>query len=262
MAGIYKSLYVYSETNKRKFPTYPTKLSTGVHPAFTGSITNELSTVPTRAELQHNITATLWTLVKIGETSGKSYLCPSDPDAYIDPQLNTRGNPISFNDESWDFSPIKGESGTSLSFSVMDMYDPKVAHYWDPNVGADWVFMADDNNSDGTESTPGALSTALHEGTRPLLDSDKWNQLGVEDKENSSHHKFKGQNILYGDGHVNFENNPFQGPSGDNIYAVGPPTASRNVPKLTASPTHDKKDVYLVPITGNVGGDSTLHPYD
>jgi len=262
MADIYKALYVYSKSNASQFPRYGTPSPTGPRSAFTGNVTNETATRSSRAELQRNITATLWTTVKIGETNANRYLCPSDQDAYIDWQVDATGDPIDSWDESWDFRAEVEQDGAPISFSVMDMYDPNVAHRWDPNVGAKWVLMADDNNSDGSKSTPGALSSTLHDGTRPLLDSGTWNQIGVEDKENSSHHVYEGQNILFGDGHVEFVTNPFRGPYGDNIYAVGPPNASRNATNWSASPTHDKNDVYLVPVTGNVGGDSTLHPYD
>ncbi|MDH3584086.1 MAG: hypothetical protein OER86_07715, partial [Phycisphaerae bacterium] len=260
MAGIYKAWYVWSETSKQRFATYPYPHGrrSSAPFGFKGHLVNEKATVQTRPELQYNVTATLWATVKIGETSAKQFICPSDPDAYIDPQLTTGGTPIAWEDESWDFTAVKGKTGAPLSFSAIDMYDPTVAINWNPNVGADWVFMADDNNNDGST----AKGAGIHNTTVDDLDSGKITQAEVEARENSSHHRGEGQNVLFGDGHGTFETTPFVGPKGDNIYAVGPLTASANVPKLTASPTHDRKDVYLVPITGNVGGSATLHPYD
>ena len=37
---------------------------------------------------------------------------------------------------------------------------------------------------------------------------------------NSTNHDGGGQNILYGDGHVSFESNPFVGVNKDNIYTT------------------------------------------
>ena len=258
--GIYQGLhaYAYGDTAEQSFPRYGTPSATDVRSAFTGHVINEITTVASRAELQQNITATLWTLAKVEEVIARRYLCDSDSNFYIDRQLNTNGSPITAKEESWDFTAVRSERGAPLSFSVMDMYDPKIAHHWSPNVNADWVLLADDNNNDGSTAKDGAI----HNTNLVDLESGGIKQADVEDRENSSHHQYEGQNVLFGDGHVTFENDPFVGPNGDNIYAVGPPTASRNVPKLTASPTHDGNDVYLIPITGNVGGASTLHPYD
>jgi len=41
---------------------------------------------------------------------------------------------------------------------------------------------------------------------------------------NSNNHGKDGQNVLYGDGHVDFQNNPFCGTNRDNIYTRGGPT--------------------------------------
>jgi prepilin-type processing-associated H-X9-DG protein len=56
---------------------------------------------------------------------------------------------------------------------------------------------------------------------------------------NSRNHDRDGQNILYGDGHVAWESNPFVGVNRDNIYS----TADG---KIAASPV-DANDSILLP---------------
>jgi len=258
LSSIYKALYVFSEMNSQKFPRYEEATNPDYRKTFAGSDINEIATARTRNGLHRNITATLWTMIKTGEREAKEFTCPPDTDAYVDSQLTTSGNPIESQAESWDFTAVKGKPGAPLSFSVMDMYDPKVADRWNPNVSADWVLMAEDNNNDGSNTPDGVI----HGLVAAEFEAGRVTSTEVGMRENSSHHGYEGQNVMFGDGHAEFASTPFVGPNGDNIYAVGPPTASRNVSKLPASPTHDGNDVYLVPITGNVGGASTLHPYD
>ena len=70
---------------------------------------------------------------------------------------------------------------------------------------------------------------------------------------NSNNHGKDGQNVLYGDGHVEFQNNPFCGTSRDNIYTRGGPTwdtADRPSQDLIASP-YTANDSVLLPTDDN-----------
>jgi prepilin-type processing-associated H-X9-DG protein len=67
---------------------------------------------------------------------------------------------------------------------------------------------------------------------------------------NSNNHGKQGQNVLFGDGHVEFDNNPFAGTNRDNIYTRGGPTWDT---------TQAAQDLVASPYTGN---DSVLLPTD
>jgi prepilin-type processing-associated H-X9-DG protein len=56
---------------------------------------------------------------------------------------------------------------------------------------------------------------------------------------NSNNHDKDGQNILYGDGHVSWETNPFVGVNRENIYTTGDH-------RIAASPV-DVSDSVLLP---------------
>ena len=67
---------------------------------------------------------------------------------------------------------------------------------------------------------------------------------------NSNNHGKDGQNVLYGDGHVEFQNNPFCGTNGDNIYTRGGPVWGTTGQNLVASP-YTANDSVLLPTDDN-----------
>jgi prepilin-type N-terminal cleavage/methylation domain-containing protein/prepilin-type processing-associated H-X9-DG protein len=67
---------------------------------------------------------------------------------------------------------------------------------------------------------------------------------------NSSNHGKDGQNVLYGDGHVEFQNNPFCGTSRDNIYTRGGLTWGTTGQDLVGSP-YTANDSVLLPTDDN-----------
>ena len=81
-------------------------------------------------------------------------------------------------------------------------------------------------------------------------------------KANSPKHQAAGQNVLYGDGHVDFVQNPFVGTQRDNIYTQGAISAAGVISTTT---TNDPKmgsgnapawsgDSILLPTTGEGTG--------
>ena len=68
---------------------------------------------------------------------------------------------------------------------------------------------------------------------------------------NSNNHNKDGQNVLYADSHVEFQNNPFVGVSRDNIYTRGGVAFGTNVLQdLVASPYY-VNDTVLLPTDDN-----------
>ena len=67
---------------------------------------------------------------------------------------------------------------------------------------------------------------------------------------NSKNHDRDGQNILYGDGHVSWESNPFSGVARDNIYTRSdgkpPPPTGNDVANPFGS-SYDGNDSVLLP---------------
>ena len=63
---------------------------------------------------------------------------------------------------------------------------------------------------------------------------------------NSNNHDEDGQNILYGDGHVSFEQNPFVGVQRDNIFTTKLNSTSFTGGSVISSP-FDGNDSILLP---------------
>ena len=118
----------------------------------------------------------------------------------------------------------------NLGYSFANMYPSPAAvtagYRWSSHVPADFALAADLN--------PGKVDTK----NDVLLPTPK-SSRNVMMKANSENHERDGQNVLYGDGHVAFADNPFVGRRGDNIYT----TADK---QITASPV-DANDSVLLP---------------
>jgi prepilin-type N-terminal cleavage/methylation domain-containing protein/prepilin-type processing-associated H-X9-DG protein len=128
-----------------------------------------------------------------------------------------------------------GTSETGKGYVLTNSSSPGMA------IAADCNPMRVDNEEACTEytnkfGTGGPSWEELKWGSMKKDGLDKrWNY-------NSPNHKFKGQNVLYMDGHVDWANNPFAGQSYDNIWMAQKGnlyTGSVGDPKPTTQPDPD-----------------------
>lgn len=153
---------------------------------------------------QATISSCLYLLVKYAEVTPKSFICKGDTGVSefkpADYNLGDR-DPITL----WDFGPSK-EAETHVSYSYHNPFglyalttasDPACAVAADRNP---WI----NNNAAGGRSTWAEFSPV---GGREGI------KLG-----NSLSHQEDGQNVLFMDGHVDFEDEAFCGVNEDNIY--------------------------------------------
>jgi prepilin-type N-terminal cleavage/methylation domain-containing protein/prepilin-type processing-associated H-X9-DG protein len=151
----------------------------------------------------NDVTAALFMLLRTQDITSEVFTCPSsnsEKDIYEGgtnaPQ--TRSN----------FSSSK-----ALSYSYQNPYAGSSA------IGAGWKF----NNTLGAEF---AIAADMNPGTLPANGNDNVMMptatSSAKDMKfsNSNNHDKDGQNILYGDGHVAWESNPFVGTNRDNIYTA------------------------------------------
>lgn len=254
LKGIYQAMYAYGISQRNNFPKYARSGNEGF--GFK-NIKRDQSTTqakqPAKTELNDNLTAALWLLVRDESTDVKSWLCASDPTSDADQLCAVEGDgdsrqfitdrPVRKNNV-WDFGmPL------NLSFSMHNMYSISTgSSQWTLNVKPEWVLLGDDNNNDSSE---GVHTLARGQGT-------DWSDPGlVKERENSTNHKGEGQNLLYGDGHVSFQTDPFQGPNNNNVYAKGGNGNAEvaSAPNLQHNQDNAKNaanDVVLIPITGNL----------
>lgn len=139
-------------------------------------------------------TRAFWTLIRLGYSSPRSFICPSSTD-----EPNDEANPQDF----WDFRKYSEISyGYQVPFGKMGKPSP--------SVDQDMALAAD----------KGPFSAALEAG-KPHPGMPKMTSKSPPDDWvpwNSPNHDGEGQNVIYNDAHVDFVMTPLAGCNKDNIY--------------------------------------------
>ena len=150
----------------------------------------------------NDVTAVLYLLLRTQDITSAAFVCPSS------------GN------EPWDYGPTRSLldwtnwPGTKalaehLSYSVQNPYTmrqtPQRSMRWSNVLSPEHPAMAD-----------------INPGVPALLKLTPQSLPGELRKGNSPNHGGDGQNVLFGDGHVEWRENPLAGVKRDNIYTFGP----------------------------------------
>jgi len=174
----------------------------------------------------NDITAAFFLLIRTQDISAQVFICPSSTN---ESDNFGGGNNTALNKSN--FTNVV----RNLSYSLANPYPNATAlaagYKWTNTQDADFAMASDINPGTGSESsnviaiTTGSTSTNM--------------KLG-----NSINHNYEGQNVLYGDGHVEFQNNPFVGVGRDNIFVVGTSGGS----SVVGSP-RNATDSVLLPVS-------------
>jgi prepilin-type processing-associated H-X9-DG protein len=252
--GLYKAMYTYSVTNSDKFHIAGAATSGQNAVGFaTGLSARNVSTVTTGA-MANNVTASIWMMVRDGSVSPKSFICPSSGNT---PDPLTQAATTNSADLKNTFDFLKADH---LSYSPLNMYGTIQSKKWGSNVPADYALVADNNNCASTD----AKRHTQEKNTNPAT-------TDVQEHENSLNHQKEGQNIMFGDGHVSFGNDPFQGRNNDNVFASDSTSSSDGaesavVPSIANNQSfiqalRTERDSMLLPVTGNTSA-ANLDPAD
>jgi prepilin-type processing-associated H-X9-DG protein len=145
----------------------------------------------------NDVTAALYLLARTQDITPEVFVCPST----LATAMNLAGK------QPTDFSNFPGEQ--NLSYSMANPYPDGVSVTtrapFAP-VDAAYAVAADMNPGTG-----GGYDAALPTLASPLRDMQKGN---------TRNHQGAGQNVLYADGHVEFQQNAFAGQDRDDIYTV------------------------------------------
>jgi prepilin-type N-terminal cleavage/methylation domain-containing protein/prepilin-type processing-associated H-X9-DG protein len=247
LKSIGQALLLYSNENRGAFPrTVYVAAVTPMIPTW-GTVptsTNPFTGVEGSARPYNNdVTAALFLLLTTQDITSEVFTCPSS------------------NAERWDFGG--GANGASnwcnwdgnaglaknLSYSYQNPYSDNYANgsgfKFNSGVGAEFAVASDLN--------PGVEGLTENGGTGGSNDNVTAVSNTSSSKEmkqgNSNNHDEDGQNILYGDGHVSFENTPFAGINKDNIFArraTSTPTFNSDTAHPFTS-SYDPNDNVLLP---------------
>jgi len=186
-----------------------------------------------------DVTAALFLLMRTQDIGSEVFTCPSsngEKDAF------GGGSNTSLNRSN--FSGVGNASPSNLSYSYANPFPNSQAigsgYKLNSSLLPDFAVAADQN--------PGLIGTGNNVGLVRVASSSQEQRYG-----NSNNHDRDGQNVLYGDGHVEFQNNAFVGVARDNIYTVSDATA-------TAAPTNFTTTIVVGSPT--FANDSVLLPAD
>ena len=238
------AMQLYANDNHQFFPkTYYEK---GTNPSDSGYLVSGASALGLTDPFSvsdyalcvgtiNNVPQALFLLIRTEDMDPKVFVCPSagaTPDTYGGPGT-TSLNQINFTNISQNLSYSMQNPYTDFNSSGTFSWE---YGYIDPGFA-----MAADIN-------PGTVGTGSTTSNVIAVTSSSSSQDVLQG--NSLNHQQVGQNVLYGDNHVEFQNTPFVGVDYDNIYTRGGPSMG-----LPAGSTGE--DLYASPYAAN---DSILLP--
>jgi prepilin-type processing-associated H-X9-DG protein len=218
-----QALLLYSNDNAKAYPrTIASAVKDGQEPIPTWGTGAAAGNpfVDADGPRDNDVTAALFLLLRTQDITSEVFCCPNSDD-----EKDVYGGGANAPINRSNFSNRK-----NLSYGFQNPYPRQKAidagFKWMNELSADFAVAADKN--------PGVAGKGDNVMAPTASSSSQSMRQG-----NSNNHDKDGQNILYGDGHVSWESNPFVGVARDNIYT----TADG---KIAASPV-DGNDSILLP---------------
>jgi len=200
-----QALLLYANENKGGYPRTLASATGGTTWGSAGSTTDSDPFVATETA-NDDITAAVFLLIRTQDVGSEVFTCPSS-NAEKDLYGGGTNGPL----QRSNFSTVT----KNLSYSYAHPYPNSTAtgsgYKLNSSIGPDFAIAADIN--------PGTI------GTGNLVTSVNTTSSAAQMKNgNTNNHDRDGQNVLYGDGHVEFQSNPFVGVQRDCIYTVAATT--------------------------------------
>lgn len=198
----------------------------------------------------NDVSAALYLLVRTQEITSEVFTCPSSNDE----RISFTGSDVSTSFVNWYMGTTSpgGQIGRNLSYSYQNPYPNSAAisngFKLNTSVSAEFAVAADMN--------PGNNTVGSRSGGQPNGTVVPNQSAAVMSGANSVNHDRDGQNVLYGDGHVEFQANPFVGISSDNIYTRRTSTVANGAGQFLTSAggtvqigsPYDAGDSILLPV--------------
>jgi len=228
-----QALMMYSNDNRGHFPR--TLYVVGAPPtAYTGEACNDPFNTPGTKGTPpqaNDVTAAIYLLLRAQDISSEIFVCPLT--SY---EKDKFGGGTNTGQDRSNFSSKRD----TLSYSMANPYPDAAAlakgYKWNSTLGADFAIMADMN--------PGGATLPTLSVNSPYKEIQKGN---------SRNHGGEGQNVMYGDGHVEWQQTSFVGVDRDNIYTVSSGRAMGNSATIEGSPSWQGDSVLLPVVTVDPG---------
>jgi len=221
MRQIGQAILLYSNENKGNYPrTYYDPASNPtyqVHTGNGGSVVDPFRDT-TWKQFKNDPIMAMFLLIRTQDITSEVFICPSSND-----EKDTYGSAPGANAQNKaSFSARK-----NFSYSVSNPYPNSAAvnsgYRWNSTLGAEFAIMGDINPGD-------------ENGYKVSAATDNSSAKDMQ-KANSPNHQGAGENVLYGDGHVEFQQNPFCGTKRDNIYTISGSTDGSVTTKTGSNPS-------------------------
>jgi prepilin-type processing-associated H-X9-DG protein len=194
--------------------------------------------------MPNDVTAALYLLLRTQDLTSDAFVCPS-----------TSATPWNYAGKTaLDFSNFPSER--YLSYSMANPYPDGVT----VTTRAPFNNPTDPTYAVAADMNPG--TTGGYDATLPTSATSPARDM---QKGNTRNHQGAGQNVLYGDGHVEFQQNPFVGHNGDNIYTIAGSDDGQVATSTTiVGPPRWTGDSVLLPVAtmdpGNSVSGGASHP--
>jgi len=209
-----QAIMMYANENKGNYPR--TKYAAGTNPTKNTGITADDPFNPTSgtAPSNNDVGAALFLLIRTQDITPEVFVCPSS-NAEKDNYGGAAGANAQLRSNFTDWQK-------NLSYGMANPYPDTNAvnngYRLNATTGAEFAIGAD-------------LNPGVGDGYDPQAPDVTSSQAQMRTA-NSRNHNGDGQNVLYGDGHAEFQQNPFCGVKRDNIYTISGSTDG-SVPKGT-----------------------------
>ena len=163
-------------------------------------------------------TANLWLLIKSGLCENPAvFICPSAAGVAVDQGVSDYTRARDFGDP------------TNVSYSYQNVFGT----YKLSSAASPQLAVAADANPCRSDFQGSSGAIQVYMASTPKYENSDWGTIKDEHNLNSPNHKFKGQNVLYLDGHVSFKTDPFCGVKYDNIWTKSVAAAQWKDPDVT-----------------------------
>jgi prepilin-type N-terminal cleavage/methylation domain-containing protein/prepilin-type processing-associated H-X9-DG protein len=243
-----QAILLYSNENKGAYPrTGYSAAATGVCTPTWGTGATGQDPFLTGGPTNNDVTAALFLLLRTQEITAEVFTCPSSNSEKWD---FGGGSNTALNWSNWNgyASGNPGSIQRSLSYSYQDPYPDTNAvssgFKLNNSISAEFAVCSDINPGGGGDTLGG---TGANDNVLLVTSTSSSKDMKFG---NSNNHDKDGQNVLYGDGHVEFQSNPFCGVQRDMIFArrnssTGFQSAGSG---STFSGSYDGNDNVLLPV--------------
>jgi len=197
----------------------------------------------------NNVQASFFLVAKTQDLAPAVWNCPSSPaspDPFAASTAASGGNPGAQGYSSWD-GPVSSYLSYSMQCPFPSAQAVLAGFKWNVTLDAAYAIASDMNPGDVGIGGPQGKGTAPESVTTGSAPIDM--QMG-----NSLNHNSEGQNVLYADGHVEWQSTPYAGENRgqnsntwlDNIYTVQTSNLASTGGVVSGTP-YDDRDAIMLP---------------